>query len=216
LSLEEAETLYEKSKIKAEEEVRNFVNDQGLDAVIVNPTRLYGPGPLRKSNAVTKMIRDYLRGKWRIIPGNGKGVGNYAFTEDVVEGFLLAMEHGRSGECYILGGSNIDFDGFFDTLGKVSGVRRWMFHLPIPVMIAISKIMKLWSSITKSVPLITPNWVRKYMNEQWAVEINKAQEEWRYSPHSMEEGFRLTLEWLVEEGEIEVEAEKRWEEGWPL
>ena len=51
---------------------------------------------MTKSNAVTYIIKRYIEGKWRFIPGNGKSLGNYVYVDDVVEGHLLAMEKGRA------------------------------------------------------------------------------------------------------------------------
>ncbi len=59
---------YERTKAKAEDLVRAYVK-KGLNAVIVNPTRVYGPGPLTKNNGVTIMIKSFSDGKWRIILG---------------------------------------------------------------------------------------------------------------------------------------------------
>jgi len=74
---------YERTKYLAELEVQNFIK-QGMQVVTVNPSRVYGQGPVTDSNTVGKMISGYLRGKWRIIPGSGEQVANYAFLDDVV------------------------------------------------------------------------------------------------------------------------------------
>ena len=73
------------------------LTDTTPEIVIVNPTRVYGPGLLSESNGVSRMIGKYLDGDWKLIPGNGESSGNYVYVEDVVEGHLLAMEKGISG-----------------------------------------------------------------------------------------------------------------------
>lgn len=52
---------------------------QGLDVVLVHPTRVYGPGLINESNSATKLIRLYTKGRWPIIPGSGKSIGNYVY-----------------------------------------------------------------------------------------------------------------------------------------
>jgi nucleoside-diphosphate-sugar epimerase len=106
---------YERTKYLAELEVQKFVK-QGLPVVIVNPSRVYGEGPITDSNTVGKMVSGYLKGTWRFIPGNGEQVANYAFLDDVVAGHIAAMDRGVIGERYILGGHDISFNDFFKTL----------------------------------------------------------------------------------------------------
>ena len=72
-------TGYERSKAESERIISDYVR-KGMRIVIVNPTRVYGPGALNESNSVTKMIKSYIEGKWHIIPGNGKSIGNYVFV----------------------------------------------------------------------------------------------------------------------------------------
>ena len=90
-------TLYEDSKYKMEQKLKKHL-DTKPEVVIVNPTRVYGPGFLSKSNGMSLMIKKYIAGNWRFIPGDGKRMGNYVYVEDVVTGHLLAMEKGISGE----------------------------------------------------------------------------------------------------------------------
>ena len=110
-------TLYEASKIEAEKTVSDFLG-KGLEIVIVNPTRLFGPGLITEGNSVTKMIQLYLNGKFRLILGDGNSVGNYAFISDVVDGCINAMNKGRDGEKYILGGENLSYNQFFAGLER--------------------------------------------------------------------------------------------------
>ena len=80
---------YERTKYEAELIVKEYVAQEGLDAVMVNPTRVYGPGQLNESNAVTKLIKQYAEGRWRFLPGDGTTIGNYVFIDDVVQGHIL-------------------------------------------------------------------------------------------------------------------------------
>ena len=205
---EEAGTHYEKSKILSERLVQKAVQEGRSKAVIVNPTRLYGRGAMRTSNAVTKMIHDYLKGSWRIVPGNGKSVGNYVFTKDVIEGMLLALEHGKAGERYILGGVNKDLSSFFETLAEVTGCRRKMMKVPTPMLILVSRVMKGWANLSGRPPLITPSWVRKYLQNDWGVDCSKAIQDLGYEPHSLEEGFQKTHQWLTENGYLKSHKEQ--------
>lgn len=187
---------YEETKAAAGELVRSY-NRDGMECVIVNPTRVYGPGPINESNSVTKMISLYARGRWRIIPGDGKSVGNYVMVDDVVRGHILASQKGRPGEQYILGGENLTFDRFFETLATLTGRRLWLVRVPVSLMSAVAGVMEWQASFTGIPPLITPPWIKKYLCH-WSLSSGKAEAELGYHPVSFADGARTTLEWLGE------------------
>src|SRR3954463_2767980 len=122
---------YERTKYLAELEVQEFVK-KGLDVVIVSPSRVYGKGPVTDSNTVGKIVTAYLKGKWRVNPANGRQVSNYAYLDDVVHGHIAAMEKGEVGHRYILGGEDVSFNTFFDTVKQISGVHHRLINVPQP------------------------------------------------------------------------------------
>lgn len=185
---------YEVTKSEAEEKAREFCN-KGLPVVIVNPSRVYGPGPINASNSVTRMIQGYRKGTWRIIPGNGKKIGNYVFIDDVVHGHILAAQRGWAGERYILGGENITFNEFFQILGEITGISRQMVHLPLAAMTFTAKIMEWQNPVTGFPPAITVDFVKKYMNH-WSLSSDKAINELGYKITPFATGVKETLEWL--------------------
>lgn len=189
---------YEENKAVAEGIVRSF-NRDGMECVIVNPPRVYGPGPVNESNAVTKMIRLYALGKWRIIPGDGTCVGNYVLVDDVVRGHILAAQKGKAGQRYILGGENLTFDRFFEVLAELTGRHRRMVRLPVGLMMAGAKLMEWQASVTGIPPMITAPWVKKYLNH-WSLSNRNAMEDLGYNPASFKEGAGITLRWLMENG----------------
>jgi len=188
-------TPYEHSKYVAEELVRKYVQ-LGLDAVIVNPTRVFGPGPLNESNSVTKMIAMYVRGSWRLILGNGRMIGNYVFLDDLVRGYDLAMQHGRTGENYILGGENVSFNEFFATLAGVAERNRLLLHLPALAAMLFSEEEELRARLLGMYPLITPGWAQTFLTD-WAYSSRRAQLEIGYEITPLAGALRLTLDWLI-------------------
>ncbi|MBP6872467.1 MAG: SDR family oxidoreductase [Bacteroidales bacterium] len=184
---------YETTKAEAESKAREYCG-RGLPVIIVNPSRVYGPGPLNPSNSTTKMMIGYKSGKWRIIPGDGSKIGNYVYIDDVVRGHILAAEKGRAGERYILGGENVTFDDFFGILANVSGNRRKMVHLPVPVMAGVARAMQWQARFTGIPPLITEDFVLKYLND-WCLSSAKAEQELGYHITPLAQGVRKTLEW---------------------
>jgi farnesol dehydrogenase len=190
----ELQTLYEKTKAEAEKIALDF-SKKGLAIVTVNPTRVYGPGKLTESNSMTKIIRLYISGLWRIIPGDGKSIGNYVFIDDVVEGHILAARYGKSGERYILGGENHSFRELFDIIGETAGKRRILVNLPAGLMKGIIKLFNFISKISGSAPAITMDWLDKYLNN-WIMSSDKAIKELGYKITPFSAGVSSTIQWL--------------------
>ena len=190
----EYHTLYEKTKAEAERAAIDYCK-KGLHVVIVNPTRVYGPGKLSKSNSLTKIIRLYISGLWRIIPGNGESIGNYVFIDDVVEGHILAATLGRKGERYILGGENLTFRELFRITGEISGKKRKLFTLSLRLLKMIMRLITLLTKITGIPPVITREWLDKYLND-WIMSSEKAVSELGYKITPFREGVAETINWL--------------------
>lgn len=191
---------YEETKAAAETLVNAYCRD-GLETVIVNPPRVYGPGPVNESNALTRMIKLYATGKWRIMPGDGTCVGSYVLVDDVVSGHILAALHGQPGHRYALGGENLTFRQFFDILAEVTGRHRRLIPLPVWMMVAAAKAMEWQAVITAIPPMITAPWVKKYLNH-WSLSSHKAMTELGYNITPFREGAKITLEWLRKEGKL--------------
>ncbi|MEY3052168.1 MAG: hypothetical protein RLY31_1953 [Bacteroidota bacterium] len=187
-------TDYDRSKSEAENLAADMAK-AGMEVVTVCPSRVFGPGELSESNGVTRMIRFFLQGRFRTIPGSGRSIGNYVFIDDVVRGHLLAMEAGRNGERYILGGENVSFNAFFDLLSDVSGCRISMVRLPVPLILLAAHGMEAWARLTGTPPLLTPPWVRKYLYH-WELSIEKARTELGYRPLPLAEGLDRTIDWV--------------------
>ncbi len=187
-------TDYDRSKGQAEDAAVQF-SSPSMEIVTVNPSRVYGPGLLSDSNGVTRMVKMYLEGKFRLLPGDGNSVGNYVFIDDVVEGHLAAMRQGRAGERYILGGENASFNGFFETLSSLSGKQVRMIKVPLPVMNLAAHFMEARANLTGKPPVLTPPWVKRF-HFNWELSIEKAKRELGYEPLGLEQGLAKTLNWL--------------------
>lgn len=189
---------YERSKKKSEEKIQEFVK-KGAHIAIVNPTRVFGPGQLSKSNAVTKIIQRYIQKKWKFIPGKGENIGNYAFIDDVVRGHLLAMEKGKSGERYILGGHNLSFNEFITIVSEVSGIKNNLVPVPFGVISTVGIIEDLAALVFGREPQITYNWVKKYRAD-WTTSTAKAEKDLGYSITPFKEAITHTIQWLNTKG----------------
>lgn len=188
-------TAYERSKRRMEEMIAGF-DAGGMRVVIVNPTRLFGAGSLNKSNSVTKMLMRYREGTWRLLPGNGLRMGNYAWLDDVVEGLLLAMARGRHAQRYVLGGEDLSYVGLFRRADPVLGVSFRLLPVPLWTMLSAAAAMEGLAAFTGREPLITPGWVRKYQHD-WLVSSQKACTELGYRITPYEAALENTFKELI-------------------
>lgn len=187
-------TEYERTKAISEEKSKAYLA-KGLEIVTLNPTRIYGYGQRSESNAVTTLLEKYWQKKWRILPGDGKRIGNYVWVEDVVNGHILAMEKGRSGERYILGGENATYSALFDIFADTVGHKLPLLPLPIPIMTFFAHLQMLRTRLTGKPPLITPSFIKKYLYD-WQVSSQKAEQELGYCITPLRQGIAQTYDWL--------------------
>lgn len=190
-------TEYESTKYESELQIKKRVQ-KGQHVVIVNPTRVYGPGPLNVSNSVTKLVKQYIAGKWKFIPGDGMSTGNYVFVDDVISGHILAMKNGRAGERYLLGGEDATYWELFDLIAAIGGKKYKLYKMPLGVLLAFGKIQLFMAEKFGRQPMITPGWVRKYLYK-WSVSSEKAQKELGYEVTSLQDGIQKTVDWLRKE-----------------
>ncbi len=104
----ELQVPYKRTKLEAERLALAAAGE--LDVVCVNPTTVVGPGDYRPTPS-GKMVRDLVRGHMRAYL-RGAGI-NVVAVQDVARGHALALEHGRRGERYILGGEDLPLRAAF-------------------------------------------------------------------------------------------------------
>ena len=193
-------TEYERTKNEGEELAKAYAS-QGLPVVIINPTKVYGPGPIDDSNSATMMARNYMLGTWKIIPGNGKGAMNYVYIDDEVNGIITAMEKAQPGSQYIIGGENASYDRFFELVRSIAGMQRKLVHIPYPLIRTIAWFEDTKTKLFGARPMITSEWVKK-LPYDWSKDISKAERDLDYRARSLEEGLRNTIDWLRQTNQV--------------
>ncbi len=190
-------TEYEESKALAEQEaLTNAAN--GFPVVIVNPTRVYGPGKMTEGNSVSLMIDMYDRGKVPVLLNGGVNIGNYVLVDDLVQGHILAMEKGKVGERYIIGGENTSLKDFFRLVDEVSDKKHFQIslHPKIAMLYGYEELLK--AKAFGLYPQITPGWVETFLQD-WAYSCAKAERELGYRITPLKEGIRMTYEWILQQ-----------------
>ncbi|MDR3577691.1 MAG: NAD-dependent epimerase/dehydratase family protein [Anaerolineaceae bacterium] len=132
---------YGYSKYLAELEVQKAIAE-GLDAVIVNPTYVMGPGDIyRQTNSTL------VQAARQKIPALVEGGLNIVHISDVVAGHLAALEIGRTGERYILAGENLTIVELIRKIAAVAGVTAPTLVLPGEVVRSLGWIVILAQSL---------------------------------------------------------------------
>jgi len=143
-------SAYAVSKHLAEMEIHRAIAE-GIDAVIVNPSLIFGPGRAGENTmAIVEKARD---GRIPGIPSGGTCVVD---VEDVASGIRAAMECGAKGERYILGGENLSWEEIFGTLAETLNAklpRRRLNRGPAMVVATVSetvaRLIRVKSLITR-------------------------------------------------------------------
>lgn len=138
---------YYLSKWLAERVAEDCVRLAKSNAILItlNPSLALGPGDARGSS--TSDVRRFLNRELPIVPSGGF---SFVDARDVADVVVAALEQGRHGERYLLGGLNCTFADFFDRLSQVSGVSGPTLALPLPPRLAKLGI-GLLDSVAKAV-----------------------------------------------------------------
>jgi nucleoside-diphosphate-sugar epimerase len=187
-------TPYAISKIMSEELVREYAAS-GHDAVIVRPTRVYGPGPWNDANGTTRLIAMYLQGHFRFRMRDGGVQANYVYVKDVVQGILLAAERGQSGTGYELGGQNASLVDFLAAIDEASGIHHRVVPVPAVTCAVAAQLGAGWGKLGGH-PSLTPEWLNNFL-EHRPVDTSLSRNDLGYDPLMLRTGLSKTLNWLM-------------------
>jgi len=185
---------YDLSKKQAEDLVFKYGNE-GLNVVIASPAKIYGPGNMSHSLTGNAIIEMFLKKRIACIPSPGNYQLCFAFLEDVVTGHIQAMEKGRRGEKYILGGTNISYYDFFHQIGTISGNKGKIIQLPKIIIKAWAHIQELNYKFTKH-PVRFPVKSVDHLFSNYTFSSQKAINELDYTITPIDEALSKTIEFL--------------------
>jgi dihydroflavonol-4-reductase len=181
---------YKLSKFRAEQVALDRAK-RGVPVVIVNPTTPVGERDV-KPTPTGKIIVEFLAGRMPAYLDTGL---NFVDVRAVAEGHLLAAEHGRVGERYLLGDRNMDFSEMLQVLAKISGRRAPTVRIPYAVAYAFAALDTAVAGITGKEPRAPLEGV-KLARHKMFVDSDKAQRELGYQPGDVEAALRRAVEWF--------------------
>jgi dihydroflavonol-4-reductase len=186
---------YKRSKFLAEEVVGEFVA-KGLPVVTVNPAAPVGVGD-HKPTQTGKMIVDFLNGKMPAYVDTGLTIVD---VDDVANGHLLAMEKGKVGQRYILGGENLSLKQVLDLLSEVSGRPQVRARIPRAVALVWAYLDTGLARLNpKHIPAATPDAVRVSSKKEYFSSA-RAMRELGYTYIPARDALRKAVEWYRANG----------------
>jgi nucleoside-diphosphate-sugar epimerase len=186
---------YERSKYLAEQ-VALRMSQWGLSLVCVNPTSVYGPG---QTDHMTGALIRFLNGRLPVVTDSRL---NFVYIDDVVDGHLVAMERGRVGERYILGGGNASLVRFLSLAAEIAGVRCKPRQVPSWLLTTTARVLGASSAITGRRPWVSPDEARTALHS-FVLDNRKAREELGLEFTPLEQGLERTVSWLRKERFLE-------------
>ncbi len=187
---------YKRSKFLAEAEVRRLVGEEGLPAVIVNPSTPLGPGDV-KPTPTGRVIVDAASGRMPAYVDTGL---NVVHVDDVADGHLRAFERGAAGERYILGGENMTLKEILDAACASAGRRPPRVRLPHAAVIPVAVLSEGWARIFGGAePRATLDGVRMARIPMY-FSCAKAKRALGYDPRPAGEAIRDAVAWFRDHG----------------
>lgn len=194
-SLEEASGAYLGSKAKAVLEIRKLAQE-GLPAVTVCPTLVFGPDHPSRPNRITSEIRRLLRRGAQVLVGGGRNPRNLVFVDDVVQGLLAAEKLGAVGEEYLLGGEEVAQGEFNERVLALAGVRGGL-RLRIPARAALAAAWAADRLRGYDTGCGYTTAVRTLLSD-WRFHCGKASRDLGFQPIPFAEALTRTIQWIRE------------------
>ncbi|HEY4253154.1 MAG TPA: hopanoid-associated sugar epimerase [Roseomonas sp.] len=191
LDPDQAIGAYKRSKTMAERLVEQMVRQDGLPAVIVNPSTPVGARDIRPT-PTGRMILDAARGKIPAFVDTGL---NFAHVDDIAEGHLLAYERGVVGERYILGGQNLSLRELLAEIARQTGRRAPRIRLPRGPLYPLAMAAEAVARRTGREPLLTVDALNMSRYTMFFTSA-KAERELGYRARPCAEGVADALAWF--------------------
>lgn len=193
----EAEAIgaYKRSKIAAHALVESMTARDGLPAVIVSPSTPIGPRDI-KPTPTGQIIVNAARGRMPAFVDTGL---NLVHVDDVAAGHLLALEHGKPGAHYILGGQDATLGNMLTCIAKATGRRPPRIQLPRAPIYPLAVAAEIAARVTGRTPFLTLDGLRMSKFHMYFSSA-KAERELGYRARPYEHGIRDAIAWFGNAG----------------
>ena len=183
---------YARAKAEAEHLCR-LAASAGLNVVIVNPGEVYGPNDTTLVTAGN--LIDFAKSSPVWVCSGGTAV---VHVDDVAAGIIAALERGRAGERYILGGDNLTVRQIAEMALEFFGQKKPIIELPNPIVRGLA-----WLGRNFHIPLPFNPEIIPYATRFWLMDNSKACRELGVSFRGARETLQPTVQWLREAGYVQ-------------
>jgi dihydroflavonol-4-reductase len=187
--------IYKRSKYLAERAVLDLARKESWPVVVVNPAAPVGPRDI-KPTPTGKMILDAAAGR---VPAYIDTGLNIVHVDDVAEGHVLALEKGRIGERYVLGGQNMLLKEVLTLVAEVAHRRPPVVRLPEAVVWPVAFLMEKFAGVTGIAPLMTRDHL-KMARKKMFYSSAKATAELGYQPRPVRLAVEDAVAWFGANG----------------
>jgi dihydroflavonol-4-reductase len=189
--------VYKRSKVAAERLVEAMIQRDGLPAVIVNPSTPIGPRDVRPT-PTGRVIVEAASGRMPAFVDTGL---NLAHVDDVAAGHIAALERGRIGKRYILGGDNVLLGDMLADIAQLVGRRPPKLKLPRTMLYPIAYGAELLARLRGVEPFITMDGLRMARHHMF-FDDSKARRELGYVSRPYVEGLADAIAWFRAHGHL--------------
>ncbi len=203
LSEEQGIGAYKRSKIAAERLVQAMVANDGLPAVIVNPSTPIGPRDV-KPTPTGRIIVEAACGR---IPGFVDTGLNLVHVDDVAAGHLAALQRGAIGERYILGGTNVLFADMLADIARLVGRAPPRLRIPRAVALPVAYAAEATAWLTGREPFATVDGIRMSEHRMFFTAA-KAERDLGFRARPYVQGLEDAIRWFRDAGYLEGKARR--------
>ncbi len=188
---------YKQSKFRAEEVVSRMIAENGLGAVIVNPSTPIGPGDV-KPTPTGRMVVEAAAGRMPAYVDTGL---NVVHVDDVADGHVAAYGKGKVGERYVLGGEDLTLKEILDAISELTGLAAPKIRVPHGLIMPVAAAVEGWARLTRrqKEPFVTIDGIRMARKKMFFSSA-KARRELGYSPRPAVEALTDAVAWFRDNG----------------
>src|SRR5271167_4783254 len=195
LSLDNMIGHYKRSKFMAEE-VALEAGRGGMDVVVVNPSTPVGEQDI-KPTPTGRIVVDFLKKKFPAYVDTGL---NLVDVRECARAHVTALEKGRSGERYILGGENLTLKQILDKLAAITGLPSPKVRVPYVMALATGVVDEVVTGrILGREPRATIDAVRMGLKKMF-VSSSKAERELGWKANGVDDALCRAVEWFRQHG----------------
>jgi dihydroflavonol-4-reductase len=198
--------LYIVAKRRAEEVA--LAASRELPIVVVCPGGVFGPGDAKPTPS-GGLITKYLNWSMPIrFPGGPNGL-SVVDVDDVAKGHLLALDKGRVGERYILGGENLRFTQVLEMLSSITGLPGPGGEPAKPLAMLFGRLSELGARVFGGEPEVTYKMARDCFDTTFWVSSAKAERELGYTHRPARKTLARAIRWFLDRGYVKPEIAAR-------